>query len=233
MFRVILVAAILRPGTVLAQEPKPAAPSPQHEFLTRFVGEWDGEVEAFLDAGKPPVKSKSTMTGRMIGNFWVVLEVQGDAFGQPYQGHGTFGFDSAKTKKYIGTWADSMSNFMWKYEGTVEGNKLVFHSEGPDPSTPGKMIKAVDTWEFKGKDQVILTGQMEGPDGKIFTMVKVTCTRKKNSRDVSALRQRRLQTGDGVLSLRVRRRVDDDDRRRVASERSPVPRTPSWFMPAG
>ena len=68
---------------------------------------------------------------------------------------------------------------MWKYEGTVDGNRLVLNSEGPIPSKPDKMIKAVDTWEFKGKDQVVLTGEMQGPDGKMVTMVKVTCTRKK------------------------------------------------------
>jgi hypothetical protein len=41
------------------------------------------------------------------------------------------------------------------------------------------MIKARDTWEFRSKDQVILTGEMQGPDGKMFMMMRATCTRKK------------------------------------------------------
>ena len=40
----------------------------------------------------------------------------------------TFGCDSQK-KKYIGTWPDLMSDFLWHYEGIVDGNKLVLNSE--------------------------------------------------------------------------------------------------------
>jgi hypothetical protein len=163
---------------VLGTSSEAAKAGAEHEFLKRFVGEWDCETEAFLEPDKP-VKSKGTMKGSMVGNFWAIVEVHGDAFGQPYHGQGTFGFDSTKSKKYIGTWADSMSDFMWKYEGTVNGNKLVLHSEGPMPSDPSKPMKTIDTWEFKGADQVVLTGEMLGPDGKMSTMVKVTCTRKK------------------------------------------------------
>ncbi len=72
-----------------------------------------------------------------------------------------------------------LSDFLWQYEGVVEGNKLVLNSQGPNPADPEKMMKARDTWEFKGNDQLILTGEMEGPDDKLMTMMKVTCTRKK------------------------------------------------------
>jgi len=66
----------------------------------------------------------------------------------------------------------------WQYEGIVEGNKLLLNSEGPNPAEPGKMMKARDTWEFKGKDRILLTGEMEGPDGKMTTGVRVVCKRR-------------------------------------------------------
>lgn len=177
---VCLLLSVAARGTA-AQEPKPEVPkaSPDHEFLKRFVGEWDCETEATFAPGQPPVKSKGSMTGRMIGDFWAIVVVKGDALGLPYVGQGTFGYDSMKSKKYIGTWADSMSEFLWMYEGTVEGNKLILNSEGPNPSEPGKMIKGRDIWEFKGKDQVILTGEFQGPDGKFVTFGKTICTRTK------------------------------------------------------
>jgi hypothetical protein len=176
-------AGILMPGTPgrgSGQDKKPEAAKAeaQHEFLKQFVGSWDCESEAFIEPDKP-IKSKCSMTGRMIGNFWVVIEITGDVAGQPYHAQGMLGFDSQRKKKYIGTWADSMSEFLWQYEGTVAGNKLMLDSEGPMPHEPDKMFKARDTWEFKGKDQVVLTGEMQGRDGKMTPMVKVTCTRKK------------------------------------------------------
>jgi hypothetical protein len=160
------------------KKPEPATATAGHEFLKRFVGDWSFDSEMFVEPGKP-VKSKGEMTCHMIGSFWVVLVVSGEALGQPYHGQGTFGFDSQKKKKYIGTWADSMSDFLWKYEGVVEGNKLMLDSEGPDPSDPAKMFKSRDTWEFKGKDQVLLTSEVQGPDGKMMMMMRATCTRKK------------------------------------------------------
>ena len=77
---------------------------------------------------------------------------------------------TGKKTRAIGTWADSMSDFLWHYEGTVEGNKLILNTEGPDPSDPSKMIKARDTWDFKSKDLVVLTSQMVGPDGMYFAI---------------------------------------------------------------
>jgi hypothetical protein len=72
-----------------------------------------------------------------------------------------------------------MTDFMWQYQGEVDGDKLLLHTQGPDPSQSGKMLKAVDTWEFVGDDKLILTGQMEMAEGEMTTMVKVTCTRRK------------------------------------------------------
>jgi hypothetical protein len=125
--------------------------------------------------GEPPVTFSGSMTGQMIGDLWAIVVVKADG----YHGQATFGFDSLKSKKYFGTWTDSMSAFLWKYEGIVDGDKLIFDSEGPHPAGPDKMIKARDTWEFKGEDLILLTGEMEGPDGKMITAMKATCTRKK------------------------------------------------------
>jgi hypothetical protein len=175
----MLMALVPCPAGAEDKKPEAAKAGAEHEFLKQFAGAWNCETEAFIEPGKPPVKSKGSMTGHMIGDFWAVVVVNGDALGQPYHGQGTFGFDSQKKKKYIGTWADSMSDFLWHYEGIVDGNKLVLNSEGPSPADPGKMIKARDTWEFRSKDQVILTGEMQGPDGKMFMMMRATCTRKK------------------------------------------------------
>lgn len=175
------LAILIGAGFAVAQDERPEPPpaAQEHEFLKQFVGEWDCDVEAFLEPGKPPTKLKSSMTGHTLGDFWAVVVVKGDMLGMPYHGQGTFGYDSQNKKKYVGTWADSMSEFLWHYEGVVDGNKLVLNSEGPSPAEPGKLVKARDTWEFRSQDLIVLTGQMEGPDGQLMTMMTATCRRTK------------------------------------------------------
>lgn len=181
MIRLLTVIVLVSAGFVLAegQEPEPQQPAAEHQFLKRFVGEWECKNEAFMEPGQPPVISIGQMTGKMVGDFWAIVVVNVPDPERPYHGRATFGFDSLKQKKYFGTWVDSMSAFLWKYEGLVQGNKLILNSEGPNPFEPGKMVKARDTWEFEGDDLIVLTGAMEGPDGKFMTMMKATCKRKK------------------------------------------------------
>ena len=161
------------------KKPEPPKAGPEHEILKRLAGEWECDFEAIMEPGKPAVKSKGSMTGHMIGGFWVTVTMKGEVMGMPYHGQGVFGYDSRKKKKYIGTWSDSMSDFLWQYEGKADGDKLIFDSEGPSPTDPDKLIKFRDTWELKRKDQIVLTGEMEGPDGKLFAGMKSVCTRKK------------------------------------------------------
>jgi hypothetical protein len=181
MTRFMLVAAVMFAGVLNAQDdskvPEPVKPVAEHAFLKQFAGDWDCETECFMP-GAPPDKSKGSVSGTMIGDLWAVLAVKGNMGGMPYIGQGTFGYDPEK-KVYVGTWVDSMSNYLWKYEGKVEGNKLIFNAEGPCPMKPGKLSKFRDTWEFKGKDQLVLTGEMEGDDGKMAKGMVATCTRKR------------------------------------------------------
>lgn len=183
MFKLTMTAMILCAGftTIVAQEQefKPAEPAKEHALLKLFAGEWDCENEMMMVPGQPPETSTGTMSGRMIGNLWAVVEVKVDAPEAICIGQATFGFDSMKSKKYVGTWTDAMTPFLWKYVGTAHGKKLVFDTEGPHPADAEKMIKARDIWDFKNDDLLVLTSEMEGPDGKMTMFMKATCRRKK------------------------------------------------------
>ena len=78
---VFALAALLAGTSILAQDAttdklQTAKASPEHEFLKRFVGEWDCDGEGYIEPGKPPIRIRSTMKGYMIGDFWAVIDVR-------------------------------------------------------------------------------------------------------------------------------------------------------------
>ena len=166
----------------LAGQETPKAPAPQkeHEWLQQFVGEWETESEAMLEPGKPPMKCQGAEKARAIGGLWVVSEITSLMQGQTMLGVLTIGYDPEK-KKYVGTWIDSMTPHLWKYEGTVDaaGKILTLEAEGPNMMMPGKMAKYRDVWELKSKDHKVLTSSMLGDDGKWTTFMTMNARRKK------------------------------------------------------
>ena len=175
----VTIVSVSVMSQALAPEPKmprPVGSRPEHEFLKRFVGEWECTTETSFGPGKS-VTTKGTMSGHMIGNFWVVIDRKADIGAFAYHGRATYGFDSCK-KKYVGTWTDSLAPILWQYEGKADGNILAVESEGPHPALPGK-FKFRNTWEFKTVDHVVLTSEMEGRNGKMNTILTSDCRRKK------------------------------------------------------
>lgn len=164
-------------ATSLPEMPKPTK---EHEWLKKLAGDWTVEAEMFPDPGKPSVKSSGTETAWMLGGFWVVSQGKGEAAGMAYASVLTLGFD-AERKVYIGTWVDSMTGYLWRYEGALNetGTALILHTEGPCPKVKGRMLKFKEVIEFSDDDHKKMTSHVQGEDGNWTTAVVVTATRKK------------------------------------------------------
>ncbi len=162
-----------------AQEPEVPKPVEQHQWLHHFVGDWDTLQEGSAGPDQPPMKCKGTMKSQMLGEFWVVNELQGDMMGTPMKGIQTIGYDEDK-KKYVGTWVDSMMNHMWNYEGSVDstGKILTLEAEGPNFMVPGKKTKFRDAYEVKSEGLIVATSSMLGEDGKWIVFMTGTMTRQ-------------------------------------------------------
>jgi hypothetical protein len=176
-----LMIAVAATSALPAQEsPKFAPAQKEHELLHQFVGEWDTDSESVATPEQPAMKCKGTMSSRMLGGFWVVSELKADLFGTPMNAVQTIGYDP-QTKKYVGTWVDSMMNHLWKYEGEVDstGKILTLEAEGPNFVAPGKTARFRDAYEFKSKDHIIATSSMLGDDGKWATFMTGNLRRKK------------------------------------------------------
>lgn len=180
-FITCLVALLGGAAGICAQEmPKMPLPVKEHEWLKQFSGEWESTSEVIFEPGKPAVKGTSTESARMLGGFWVISEGKGEMMGMTMSSILTLGYD-AESKKYIGTWVDSLSGHLWKYEGTVDstGKILTLETEGPCPKKPGQLSKFRDVTEFKSKDHRISTSSILGDDGKWETTVTVHSHRRK------------------------------------------------------
>jgi hypothetical protein len=169
-------------GTAASEPPdlsKLPKPQKEHEWLQQLVGDWETDVEMYLEPGKPPLKGKGTEKAQSLGGFWIVEEFSCTFMGTPMKGIITLGYDPEK-KKYVGTAVDSMTSHMWKYEGVVDstGKVLTLETSGPCPREPGKTFKFKETIEFKSKDERVFTSMMQEADGKWTTAVIMNARRK-------------------------------------------------------
>ena len=176
-----LFVTVLAASMLLAEEaPKFPTPQKEHDLLKQFVGEWESEMEATAGPGQAPMKCKGTMKSKMLGGFWVVSELETDMMGTPMKGLQTVGYDP-KSKKYVGTWVDSMTSHLWKYSGSLDetGKTLTLNAEGPSFTGEDRLANYRDAYEFKAKDHIVMTSSMQGEDGKWVTFMTGNLRRKK------------------------------------------------------
>jgi hypothetical protein len=175
-----VVVTLCTASLLWAQELKMPPPEKEHEWLQQFVGEWESEMEASGAPGQPAMKCKGTIQSRAIGGFWVQSEIKSEMMGKPMVGLQTLGYDP-KSKKYVGTWVDSMLSYLWKYEGTVDktGKILTLEADGPNFMQEGKTARFRDIYEFKSKDHVVMSSAMRGEDGQWVTFMTGNSKRKK------------------------------------------------------
>ncbi len=175
--------AILAGGSILfaMQETPEATPiEKEHKWLQQFVGEWDTESEIAVGPDQPPLKLKGIQSARSIGGLWIVSEIKGDTpIGTPMYAVLTLGFDPQK-KKFVGTWIDSATAYLWIYEGSLDtaGKILTLDTQGPNPMSAGKTAKFREVIEFKSKDHKVFTSSMQSEDGQWQTFVTANFRRK-------------------------------------------------------
>ena len=163
-----------------ARMPSMPAPVKEHAWLDRFLGEWTTEAEITCEPDKPPMMCKGTDRVRRLGGFWIIAEGQSDMGEMSFGSVLTLGYDP-QNQKYVGTWVDTMTSHLWKYEGTVNeaGTILTLDTDAECPGTPGKLSKFKEVTEFKSDDHRVFTSSIQGEDGEWRTVVRVNFRRIK------------------------------------------------------
>ncbi len=71
-----------------------------------------------MEPGKPPLVSKGTEVNTLVASgFWIKTELKAEMMGQPFEGHGFFGYD-ARQNAHVGSWVDNSDTWMAVTKGT-------------------------------------------------------------------------------------------------------------------
>ncbi|HMJ15324.1 MAG TPA: DUF1579 family protein [Polyangiaceae bacterium] len=122
-------------------------PTPSHEKLHVFAGEWQGEETMQPSPMGPGGRATGKMTARVdIDGFFVISDyVQQKDSTSTYRGHGVYGFD-VDAAEYTWYWVDSMGFPSVPSRGKWEGETLVFESSFPHG-------KGRYTYRWEGRDK--------------------------------------------------------------------------------
>jgi hypothetical protein len=98
--------------------------------------------------------------------------------GIPFQNVLTLGYDSTRDK-YVGTWVDSCTGYLWTYEGTLDdaGRSLTLETEGPCPIQNGKIVRVRETLQLVDDDHKLFTSSVQDEAGNWQTIVTARSTR--------------------------------------------------------
>lgn len=127
---------------VLRQEPP--EPGPQHRVLQQMVGEWDVVIDIGGAASKATQSNKS-----MPGGMFILGDITGEAGGQPFHGHGVWGYDQGQGK-YVSLWVDNFESSLQlgagSYDEKTRTLTLDLESDGFDgkPATYHHVTRFVD-----------------------------------------------------------------------------------------
>jgi hypothetical protein len=174
----IAAAGVLALSCSTASAQMPPTPGPEHEYLKAQVGTWNASLEMSLPDGTAMKATGTQVETLGCGGMCLVTEFKADMMGMPFSGHGITTWDPA-VKKYVGSWADSMSPFIARMEGTYDpaSKKLTTVMDTRDASGNVTKMRSID--EHPDSDHKSMTSFVIGPDGKDVQVMKITYARAK------------------------------------------------------
>lgn len=179
LLRPALVALALVSGlyamTRTSAPQMPPKPTEHHERIQKDVGMWDGEFE--MNMMGQTMNGKVTERVEAFGDYWTISHMEGAVMGMPIAGTYQLGYDG-DTKKYQGTWIESMSHRLTVMEGAYdeETGTLTMSYTGPDML--GNETKHWSTSTYNDRGQRVFKAYMNDGDGNEVHTMTITYTRR-------------------------------------------------------
>lgn len=134
---------------------------PHIDRLKPMAGKWEMKQKLYFGGpGAPPTEQSAIENRAMLGEYWLLGEVDSEMMGSPFQGRSVAGYDIMKDK-YVMYWVDTMAPYGMFFEGTYDEATKTFTYE----------CAMKDAWT--GLDAVFTITDREQPDGStIWTMTQ-------------------------------------------------------------
>lgn len=133
----------------------------EHRLLARFAGDWTLVGEG----------GTGTEHGTMLGERWLSLAGQAKWEGGEHEYLFLIGYDRS-LGRYVGSFAASVMDKHWVYEGWFEGEALILETTGPGPDPQAGDVRLRDRIERIGERKV-LTSTALTPDGEWVEFMRV------------------------------------------------------------
>jgi hypothetical protein len=154
-------------------------PSEVHKMMAQADGEWNMEIQMWMDPNAQAQTMKASCVNKMImgGRYQESLNT-GSFNGMPFEGRSLTGWDNAR-KIFVSTWIDNMGTGITYMEGPWDdaGKSINLKGKMTDPMT-GHVIDIRQVMKFVDDNTQIME-QYGMKDGKEYKSMEIKFTRKK------------------------------------------------------
>lgn len=152
--------------------------SPEHALLKDMEGSWQGTFRFLMGPGQWVEGVGSCKRKLAYNDRFLIEEIRGDFAGQPFEGMGITGFNSA-TKEFETVWIENMATNISLSTGTYDASKksYSFLGEMIDPMT-GETFKCRSVMDASNPRKHTMQGFRVGADGHEELMMEGTMSKK-------------------------------------------------------
>ena len=155
-------------------------PSDVHKMMAASDGEWNMEIQMWMDPKAPSQSMKASCINKMIlGGRYQESINSGSYNGMPFEGHSLTGWDNGR-KIFVSTWIDNMGSGIMMLKGPWDEatKSITLKGKMTDPGTKTdcdirETFQIIDDNTQEMKMYVTMPGEKE------FNTMNIRYTRKK------------------------------------------------------
>ena len=186
----LVAGAVMMPPAAAQTGPSEAQSAllgPMADVLLTRVGTWDVRADLRLQPNARPVSIKAKATSKLIGNRWLVTELQGvEAKGMPrFEGLGVNGFDPG-AGRYVGYWVDGTRGLAIPVSGTYDPGSGVFTTSSVERNRDGSTTAVRSETRRTSADTEVTTFTATDAKGRSHVRMLLTYTRAGSAQSAEA-----------------------------------------------